>query len=184
MGIWVGAYRGGGGGGLLIFSDIIFKMAAWRLDFSVSGLCRRHGFRSISQVCFGISIQNFICMLMVVIGRSLLIFNVTFKMAVWWPYWIFWFPDFNFSLAVNINSKLQWHNTENIYGQEPIDFQRRYFQNFGCFGFQTVTLVWLWIWTRNFNDPILVYMPIDFQWSHFPNGCLVANIRFFGFWTL
>ena len=55
-------------------------------------VCRRHGFWSISQVCFGISISNFICMLMVAIGRSLLIFsNVTFKMAAWWPYWIFWF---------------------------------------------------------------------------------------------
>ena len=35
-------------------------------------VCRRHGFRSISQVCFGISISNFICILMVAIGRSLL----------------------------------------------------------------------------------------------------------------
>ena len=26
-------------------------------------------------------------------GRSLLIFSdLTFKMAAWWPYWIFWFP--------------------------------------------------------------------------------------------
>ena len=53
-------------------------------------VCRRHGFRSISQVCFGISISNFICMLMVAISRSLLIFrDVTFKMAAWQPYWIF-----------------------------------------------------------------------------------------------
>ena len=75
-------------------------------------VCRRHGFRSISQVCFGISISNFICMLMVAIGRSLLIFSeVTFKMAAWWPYWIFCFPDSNFSLVLNINSKLKWHNT-------------------------------------------------------------------------
>ena len=60
-------------------------------------VCRRHGFRRISQVCFGISISNFICMLMVAIGRSLLIFSdVTFKMAAWRPYWIFWFPDSNF----------------------------------------------------------------------------------------
>ena len=60
-------------------------------------VCRRHGFRSISQVCFGISISNFMCLLMVAIGRSLLIFSdVTFKMAAWWPYWIFWFPDSNF----------------------------------------------------------------------------------------
>ena len=53
-------------------------------------VCRRHGFRSITQVCFGISISNFICMLMVAISRSLLIFSdVTFKMAAWRPYWIF-----------------------------------------------------------------------------------------------
>ena len=50
-------------------------------------VCRRHGFRSISEVCFGILISNFICMLMVAIGRSLLIFsNVTFKLAAWHPY--------------------------------------------------------------------------------------------------
>ena len=79
-------------------------------------VCRRHGFRSISQVCFGISISNLICMLMVAIGRSLLIFSdVTFKMADWRPYWIFWFPDSNFTLALNINFKLQRHNTY-VYG--------------------------------------------------------------------
>ena len=74
-------------------------------------VCRRHGFRSISQVCFGISVSNFICMLMVAIGRSLLIFSdVTFKMAAWRPYWIFWFPESNFTLALNINFKLQRQN--------------------------------------------------------------------------
>ena len=79
-------------------------------------VCRRHGFRSISQVCFGISISNFICMLTVAIGRSLLIFSdVTFKMAAWRPYWIFWFPDSNFTSALNINFKLQRHNTY-VYG--------------------------------------------------------------------
>ena len=75
-------------------------------------VCRRHGFRSISEVCFGISISNFIYMLIVAIGRSLLIFSdVTYKMAAWRPYWIFWFPDSNFTLALNINFKLQRHNT-------------------------------------------------------------------------
>ena len=73
-------------------------------------VCRRHGFRSISQVSFGIQISNFICMLMVAMGRSLLIFSdVTFKMAAWRPYWIFLFPDSNFTLALNINCKLQRH---------------------------------------------------------------------------
>ena len=86
-----------------------------RLSVCLS-VCRRHGFRSISQVCFGISISNFICMLMVAIGRSLLIFSdVTFKMATWRPYWIFWFLDSNFTLALNINFKLQQHNTY-VYG--------------------------------------------------------------------
>ena len=67
-------------------------------------VCRRYGFRSISQVSFRVSISNFICMLMVAIGRSLLIFsNVTFKMAAWRPYWIFWFADCNLTLALNIN---------------------------------------------------------------------------------
>ena len=79
-------------------------------------VCRRHGFRSISQVSCGISISNFICILMVAIGRSLLIFSdVTFKIAAWRPYWIFWFPDSNFTLALNINFKLQRHNTY-VYG--------------------------------------------------------------------
>ena len=79
-------------------------------------VCRRHGFRSISQVCFGISISHFTCMLMVAIGRSLLIFSdVTFKMAACRPYWIFWFPDSNFTLALNINFKLRQHNTY-VYG--------------------------------------------------------------------
>ena len=59
-------------------------------------VCRRHGFRSISQVCFGISISNFICILMVAIGRSLLIFSdVTFRMTAWRPYWIFGFQTLN-----------------------------------------------------------------------------------------
>ena len=90
------------------------------LDFSVYGLCRRHGFRSVSQICFGISISNFICILMVVIGRSLFIFSdVTFKMAACEPYWISWFPDSNFSLALNMNSKHQWPNTC-VYEQEPV----------------------------------------------------------------
>ena len=56
---------------LLIFSNVIFKMAAWWpywiflfLD-SVGGMV----FQSGSQVCFGISVSNFICMLVVVIGK-------------------------------------------------------------------------------------------------------------------
>ena len=116
------SWRGGGGG--------ILDSPCPSVRLSVRpSVCRRHGFRSISQVCFGISISNFICILMVAIGRSLLIFSdVTFKMAAWRPYWIFWFPDSNFILALDINFKLQRHNTY-VYGQEPIDFHQRHFQN-------------------------------------------------------
>ena len=101
------------GRSLLIFRKSFSKWPpGGHISFSVSGLCRWQGFRDVSQVCFRISISNFICMLMVVIGKSLLIFSeVTFKMAAWWSYWIFWFTDSNFSLALNINSKLKWHNT-------------------------------------------------------------------------
>ena len=132
--------------------------------------CRRHGFRSISLVCFGISISNFICMLMVVIGRSLLIFSdITFKMAAWQPYWIFWFPDSNFTLALNINTKLQQHNTY-VYGYEPIDFQLHHFKNgrlaaiydFSVsrlgrrHGFRSISQVWFGISVSNFMCMLLL----------------------------
>ena len=72
------------------------------------GICRWHGFRSKIRVCFGISISNFIRILLVAMDKSLLIFsNVIFKMAAWRPYWIFRFPDSNFTLALNIKAKLK-----------------------------------------------------------------------------
>ena len=40
------------------------------LDFSVSGW---HGFSSVTQICFGISVSNFMCMSLVAVGRSLTI---------------------------------------------------------------------------------------------------------------
>ena len=52
------------------------------LDFSLSGLCRWHGLRSIIRVCFGIALSNFICMSFVAMGQSLMIFiDVSFQMA-------------------------------------------------------------------------------------------------------
>ena len=94
-----------------------FTLSSVRPSVRLS-VCRRHSFRSISQVCFGIS--NFICMLTVVIGRSLLIFSdVTFKMAAWQPYWIFCFqtltliwlwistPNFSGTILIYIARSLQ-----------------------------------------------------------------------------
>ena len=113
------------GRSLLIFSDVTFRMAAWQpywifgfptLTLLWLWISILNFSGTMSQVSFGISVSNFISMLMVAIGRSLLIFSdVTFKMAAWRPYLIFWFPDSNFTLALNINFKLQWHNTY-VYG--------------------------------------------------------------------
>ena len=50
--------------------------------YSVSGW---HGFGSVTQVCFGISVSNFMCMSFVAVGRSLTIVSyVAFKMAALW----------------------------------------------------------------------------------------------------
>ena len=83
---------------LSIFSDVAFKMAAWWPYWNLQ--C----FRSITQVCFRISILNFICLIFMAMGRSLLIFSdISFKMATWRPYWIFWFLQRNSS-----NSEFQF----------------------------------------------------------------------------
>ena len=92
-------------------------------------ICRRHGFRSVTQVCFEILVLNFICMLFVAMGWTLsIVSDVTYKMAAWWSYWIFRFPDSNFSLALNIGSKLIWHITC-VYRKKSIDFQQCHFKN-------------------------------------------------------
>ena len=123
------------GRSLLIFSDVTFKMAAWRpywifwfpdklyfgfeyqlqtsvakylciwvraYWFSVTSFSKwlpgghitctsrffcfwMHGFGSVTQVCFGISVSNFMCMSFVAVGRSLTIVSyVAFKMAALW----------------------------------------------------------------------------------------------------
>ena len=126
---------------------------------------------------------------MVVIGKSLLIFSEgTFKMAAWWPYLIFWFPDSNFSLVLNINSKLNWHNTY-VYGYEPIDFQRCHFQNGHLAAIldylgSGLTLLWLWISTPNFSGKVLMYMgkSLLISVTSFSKWLPGGHIRFFVFW--
>ena len=57
------------------------------LDFSVSGW---HGFGSVTQVCFGMSVSNFMCMSIVAVGRSLTIVSyVAFKIAALWFWTMF-----------------------------------------------------------------------------------------------
>ena len=122
---------------------------------------------------------------MVVIGRSLLIFSdVTFKIAAWWPYWSFWFPDSNFSLAFNINSKLLWQSTY-IYGLEPIDFQLISKwppgSQIGFFGFPDSNFSLALNMNSKLQCPntsVYKLELIDFQLPHFLNGCLVAILDF------
>ena len=71
------------------------------LDFSVS---EWHGFGSITQGCFGISVSNFMCMSFVAVGRSLTIVSyVTFKMAALW----FW-TMFNYNPPIAYWHPLLW----------------------------------------------------------------------------
>ena len=121
------------------------------------------GFRTLTLLWLWISTSNFSSPILMYMCRSLFIFsNVNFKMAARQPYRNFWFLDSSFSLALNINCKLKWHNTY-IYGLEPIDFQWRHFQN-GClaaildFLVSGLTLLWLWISTPNFSGKVLMYM--------------------------
>ena len=52
------------------------------------------GFRTQTLVWLWISTANLSGTIPIYMGRSLLIFSdITFNMAAWRPYWIFWFPD-------------------------------------------------------------------------------------------
>ena len=73
------------------------------------------------------------------------------------------FPGCKSSLLWNFNFKLHMH-VDGGHRQKPIDFQWGQIQNgrlvaiFDFFGFQTLTLVWLWISTPNLRGTILMYM--------------------------
>ena len=74
-----------------------------------------------------------------------------------------WFLEHKSSLLWNFNFKFHMH-IDGGHRQKPIDFQQRHFQNgrlatiLNFFGFQTLTLLWLWISTSNFSGPILMYV--------------------------
>ena len=78
--IWVRAYW---------FSVTSFSkcLPGGHIRFFVSGW---HGFGSVTQVCFGISVSTFMCMSFVAVGRSLTIVSyVAFKMAALWFWTMF-----------------------------------------------------------------------------------------------
>ena len=80
------------GGGILVdhwstFSSFLNGYLVAILDFLVYGW---HGFGNVTQVCFGISVSNFMCMSFVAVGRSLTIVSyVAFKMAALWFWTMF-----------------------------------------------------------------------------------------------
>ena len=80
---------------LFIFSDVTFKKGqnGSHLEF----FSFRFEYQVQSSVAHYLCIWNEACWFSV---------DVTFKIAAWRPYWIFQFPDSNFSLALNIKSKL------------------------------------------------------------------------------
>ena len=81
------------------------------------------GFQTLTLVWLWISTPNLSGTILMYMCRSLLIFsNVNFKMAARQPYWNFWFPDSNFSLALNINCKLKWHNNYIDMGRSLLIF--------------------------------------------------------------
>ena len=119
--------------------------------------------------------------------RSLLIFsNVNFKMAARRPYWIFLFRTLiYFSLVLNINSKLKWHNRAYWFSATSLS-KWPSGGHIGFFGLRTLTLVWLWISTPNFSGTILIYIWVRAYWfsmTSFSKWLPGGHIKFFGFWT-
>ena len=113
------------------------------------------------------------------------IFNdVTFKMAAWRPYWIFQFPDSNFSLSLNITTELYveaYLFLAMSLSQWPPGSHVGVFVSGLCrgHGFRSMTRVCFEI--SNFKLKFHVHVfcgceqkPVDFQRCHFQNGRLAA----------
>ena len=127
------------------------------LDFSVSGW---HGFGSITKVCFGISVSNFMCMSFAAVGRSLTIVSyVTFKMAALW----FW-TMFNCNPSIAHCHPLLWgggilvdHWSSIFFQGHPSNFKVTRDKKSPIFTwierFQTVTPVWIHRWIEMMHKP-------------------------------
>ena len=74
----IGRFRTIGGSQLSNPSDLPCSVSGW------------HGFGSVTQVCFGISVSNLMCMSFAAVGRSLTIVSyVAFEMAALWFWTMF-----------------------------------------------------------------------------------------------
>ena len=146
----------------------------------------RHGFRSVTHIFCGNPISNFIWLLSVAMGKSLLIFSdVTFKMAAWQPYLIFRFPDSNFSLVLNIKSKLHWYITS-VYEKKQLIFSYvpfktdawwpywivRYLHSAGCMVSHSVEYpsmvdpqLNIWYWGSKWNLHTVCWNAVGCEWG-------------------
>ena len=160
------------GKSLLIFNDVTFKMAAWWPYWFF-------GFQTLTLVWFLISTPNLSSTILCICVGA---YWVSAMLISKWPpgshIVFFWFPDSNFSLALNINSKLKWHIL--VYmGRSLLIFSTSLSKwlpggHIGFFGFRTNFSLAL-----NINSKLQWQNTyIGFQWPHFLNGCLVAILDF------
>ena len=133
---------------------------------SVSGLCGRHGFRSVNQICFKISATNFLWMSFVAMGWSLLIFSVARSKWHFSVSGLFRRHGFRsvtrVSIVISVSNSCAcrlWLWAE-AYWLLAMSFSKwPPGGHFGFFSFGSLTLiVRLWISSPNFNITLLVYM--------------------------
>ena len=144
------------------------------------------GFRTLTLVWLWILTPNLSGTILIYMGRSLLIFiDITFKMAAWWPYWIFWFLDsllfgFEYQLQTSVAKYLciwvraYWFSVTSFSKWLPGGHIR--FFGFWMAWFRQCNSSLLWNFNFKFHVHVLCgcrQKPNDCQLCRFQNGCLV-----------
>ena len=144
------------------------------------------GFQTLTLVWLWISTANLSGTILIYMGRSLLIFSdVTFKMAAWRPYWIFWFPDqlyfgFEYQLQTSVAKYLciwvraYWFSVTSFSKWLPGGHIR--FFGFWMAWFRQRNSSLLWNFSFKFHVHVLCgcrQKPNDCQLCRLQNGCLV-----------
>ena len=140
----------------------------------------------LTSVWLWMSTANLSGTILIFTGRSLMIFsNVTFKMAAWWPYRIFWYPDwlyfgFEYQLQTSVAKYLciwvraYWFSVTSFSKWLPGGHIR--FFGFWMAWFRQRNSSLLWNFSFKFDVHILCgcrQKPNDCQLCCFQNGCLV-----------
>ena len=96
-------------------------------------ICRWHGFWNITQVCFRLSVVNFMCMLVVAIGKSLLIFSDVTEKSV---KSLVGAVSVFCGLCINITC-VSWHHkssTTQMFAQQPVQLKIKKILKLGITG--------------------------------------------------